>query len=187
MGLKRMWNFFYDMKNRTLHKINVETWVAKQRKVFTFITIEEYWRFMNNVKPIGSLPNGSSFYCFNYIYQKPAWEEVLGGEWRFSINRKNDAKVRDLVTGIFNKLSISCIGDFFTYSKLICGLAVDIRRSYARFAIYNRCMTESQVMQTGLELNSFLAKLKPIGLKHFYHQDLLRSTGADFDKRKSKE
>merc|ERR1712099_164894 len=94
---------------------------------------------------------------------------------RFSISRKNKAKFRDLVTGIFNQLSISCIRDFFTFSKLICGLVVDIRHSYARFAIWNRYMTNGQVLQTGHEIKILLVKLKPINLKYFNHKDILNT------------
>merc|ERR1711924_312617 len=170
--LEREWNIFFDPKENSI--ASKQKWTAKQIRIFTFNTAEEYWRIMNNSRPVGTLPDFTDFYCFVADYSKPEWEAVQGGEWRFVMDRHpKDVKHQELATGIFNQVALSCIGEYFTHADLICGFVVAYRR-VAKYALWTKYMTEEQAITTGKELRELIHQPRPKkGLEYFYHDEIL--------------
>jgi hypothetical protein len=169
----REWKIFFDKKMKGV-KSDISAWFSKQTKVYTFKRADDFWRIMNNIRPIGSLPDFTDFYCFNADFHKPEWETVQGGEWRFVMDRNNNnIKHQELATGIFIQITLSCIGEYFTHADLICGFVVTYRH-LAKYALWTKYMTEEQAIKTGQELKQlfFQPRLK-YGLEYVYHYELL--------------
>jgi translation initiation factor 4E len=60
-------------------------WTQALEQIYTFGTVEDFWRLFNNVQSMSKLPPGSKYNYFQDGVQ-PAWEDPVnkdGGHWEF--------------------------------------------------------------------------------------------------------
>jgi len=126
-------------------------------KMFTFSTVEEFWRYFNNLRPASSLPMQSDYYLFKEGIM-PMFEDTAnsaGGEWRLPIGNKNALDDGWLYT------VLGCIGETLDPNgDEINGVAVSIRKREDRVSIWTKGVEAGRVQEIGRRLRVIL-KVEP--------------------------
>lgn len=106
----------------------VEEYAAAMQEIGTFSTVQDFWRYFNNLPPFPKLPPGASLHLMKKGI-RPLWEDegnVEGGTFSFKISKAHVDKV-------WLYLALGVVGEQFDCLLAprcddICGLSVSIRR-----------------------------------------------------------
>merc|ERR1712093_41838 len=173
--LERRWTVWFDVVDKKT-KQNQDMWGTSLRAVYAFDSVDDFWCLFNNMAPVGSLPDGVDLYCFVDGIE-PKWEDPMcmrGGEWRYQADRKNNGDAQ-FVNMIWLFAVLACIGEQFNQGENICGIAVNLRKSSAKFFLWTKnASNEALQMSLGRQFRQVLELPQNIKLSYFSHDDLIR-------------
>lgn len=131
--LEYRWTLWFDSHIKGQSSSN---YGESRRKVFTFGTVEDFWRLFNNIKmPSEFQPNTD--YCLFKEGIEPEWEDARnekGGSWTVQTTRQ-DAKEAD---DYWMTASMAMVGEQLDEGEEICGLFCSIRNRGNRIQIWTR-------------------------------------------------
>mmetsp|Transcript_2909 Transcript_2909/g.3250 ORF Transcript_2909/g.3250 Transcript_2909/m.3250 type:complete len:338 (-) Transcript_2909:97-1110(-) len=126
--LEHAWTIYYDEKKK--RGVDYATFQKQMKTLGTFHTIQEFWRFWNNIA-LKSLPTGSNVRVFKKHIQ-PAWEDennAHGGKWVVELPPRQSEKCTMVL--------LNLIGEQFTHSDTICGLVFSMRSKSNLLILWN--------------------------------------------------
>jgi len=130
--LKYGWTLWYDCQLQNGQR--PAQWGANMKEVYTFYSVEDFWRLYNNVALASQLQQGCSFNLFKKGVE-PKWEDPKnekGGKWTALIPR---AKPLDTM---WLWLMLACIGEVLEDEgeEQICGCVVNIRKGQDKLGLW---------------------------------------------------
>lgn len=152
--LEYTWVLWFDSHQKSQ---NANTYGQSRRKVYTFDTVEDFWRLYNNIKLPSEFPAGTDYLLFKAGID-PEWEDPSngkGGSWTLNI----DKTTRDLpdIDTLWMNASMALIGEMFDESDEICGLFCSIRATRARIQLWTRNGDKDDAMRSvGKQLKEHL-------------------------------
>jgi len=134
--LKYGWTLWYDAQ-LSGGKRPGGTWGDNIKEVFTFSTIEDFWRLYNNIMLPSQLQQGSTYSLFKNGIE-PKWEDPeneKGGKWTAII-----AKSKGMLDRMWLWLMLACIGQVLEDdgSEYICGAVVNLRRGQDKLCLWTK-------------------------------------------------
>ncbi|KAF7803255.1 eukaryotic translation initiation factor 4E-1-like [Senna tora] len=162
--LENSWTFWFDNPSA---KSKQAAWGSSIRPIYTFATVEEFWRFdiYNNIYHPSKLAVGADFHCFKYKIE-PKWEDPVcanGGKWTVTFPRgKSDT------CWLYTLLAM--IGEQFYHGDEICGAVVNVRNRQEKIAIWTKnASNEAAQTSIGRQWKEFLDYNDHIGF--IFHED----------------
>eukprot|EP00771_Trimastix_marina_P002571 gnl/Trimastix_PCT/371.p1 GENE.gnl/Trimastix_PCT/371~~gnl/Trimastix_PCT/371.p1 ORF type:complete len:228 (+),score=35.63 gnl/Trimastix_PCT/371:97-780(+) len=173
--LQHPWTLFYD--NSMVKLKPGENWGDHLQRVFTFDTVEDFWRVFNNITVPSQIPMGSNYHIFKDGIQ-PMWEDERnkrGGKWILQLDQRNrqfnDAFWLDTVLGLIGE-------DFGEDSDQICGCVLSLRAKQDKLALWVSGEEQDICMRIGIQWKRILGP-------NAAHLRLTFCTHADSMKRQS--
>eukprot|EP00252_Welwitschia_mirabilis_P002384 TRINITY_DN12319_c0_g1_i1.p1 TRINITY_DN12319_c0_g1~~TRINITY_DN12319_c0_g1_i1.p1 ORF type:complete len:224 (+),score=33.05 TRINITY_DN12319_c0_g1_i1:151-822(+) len=165
--LEHSWTFWFDSQNG---KSKQATWGSSMRKVFTFNTVEDFWRLYNNILPPSKLSVGYDFHCFKEGIE-PKWEDpkcANGGKWTIS-----PPKGKGIIDTLWLHSLLAMIGEQFDDGDEICGAVVSTRARQDKIALWTKnAANESVQTNIGKQWKGFLDYNEKIGF--MFHDDAIK-------------
>lgn len=113
-ALEHTWTLWFDNPSqRTL-----DTYGQSLKTVYTFSTVEDFWRLYNNLLPPSRLNHGTDFHLFKQGIE-PKWEDAnceKGGKWLFTLSRERNKDI----DAIWEELVRSALASFFAHTTIHC-------------------------------------------------------------------
>ena len=133
------------------YTVKVEAdWEDVLHKVFTFSSVEDFWRVFNNITPASDQPTNASYLLFKSNIQ-PKWEDpnfAKGGQWRYSFSSRDvDKKLNDHWLWIL----LALIGESFEPEDEIGGVCMSRKKAEDRIELWVR-------HQSGPEANAAIGE-----------------------------
>ena len=133
------WKFWYSYhkKNQT----NKDKFSSVLNEVFSFDTLENFWKLYNNIPTIEHLPSNTDFFLFK-DYIKPEWEDVKnknGGRWIYDIawDKNKHHFISTHTEQVWIKLILSLLGNLYEENEyFICGIVLSIRHYNNKISIW---------------------------------------------------
>jgi len=105
--LKFTWTLWYEyhLSSRTRPASN--QWGENIKPVFSFQTVEDFWRLYNNVTPPSALQIGCSYNLFKKSIE-PKWEDesnAKGGKWQIIVT-----KTKGTLDRLWLWMILACVG-----------------------------------------------------------------------------
>ena len=133
------WKFWYSYhkKNQT----NKDKFSSVLNEVFSFDTLENFWKLYNNIPAIEHLPSNTDFFLFK-DYIKPEWEDVKnknGGRWIYDIawDKNKHHFISTHTEQVWIKLILSLLGNLYEENEyFICGIVLSIRHYNNKISIW---------------------------------------------------
>jgi translation initiation factor 4E len=137
--LKSSWSIYY-------HTFADDDWsIESYNKLFTFNTIEEYWKFMNNLP---CLSNGMFFIMRGEIL--PIWEDDSnknGGAWTLFVSNNQ-------IETYFINISAHMVNEqLINLPNEINGLSITPKHKSFSIKIWNKNMNESKNVKFNEQVN----------------------------------
>jgi len=134
--LKHGWTLWYDAQ-LSGGKRPGGSWGDNIKEVFTFSTIEDFWRLYNNLTIPSQLQQGSTYSLFKNGIE-PKWEDPAnerGGKWTVIVQ-----KTKGYLDKMWLWLMLACIGQVLEEDGLehICGAVVNVRRGQDKLCLWTR-------------------------------------------------
>ncbi|AFP65328.1 eukaryotic translation initiation factor 4E (nucleomorph) [Chroomonas mesostigmatica CCMP1168] len=131
--LSHNWTFWYD---KTDLKICGKNWDQFLIKIYSFNTIENFFRLGNSILSLTNLPSGSNYHFFKTGIE-PKWEDpenIEGGRWVFSASKNHRSKIEK----IWEKTIFEIITNRFSIfgANAIKGLVGSARMNEIRISIW---------------------------------------------------
>jgi len=153
--LKVSWTLWYDAELTGGRRPS--QWGDNIKQVYSFSSVEDFWRLYNNI----SLPSQLQFGCTYSVFKKgiePKWEDPAnekGGKWTAIIG-----KTKGVLDRMWMWMLLACVGQVLEEdSEVICGAVVNVRRQQDKLCIWTRdandkdgCMKVGQALKKALEL-----------------------------------
>jgi len=142
--LQNEWAFWYDANNaKGLNKEDYENSIIK---FGTFKTIQDFWKYYNNIVDPQYFPSCSNLRLFKDGI-KPLWEDSAnanGGQWTIRTQKNETGKM-------WIQLVLYIIGEQFTYSNDICGVVLSVRPRNDTINIWNRNSNNINIINTTID------------------------------------
>lgn len=152
--LEYTWVLWFDSHQKSQ---NVNNYGQSRRKVYTFDTVEDFWRLYNNIKLPSEFPPGTDYLLFKAGID-PEWEDPAngsGGSWTLNID-KSTRNLPDIDT-LWMNASMAAVGEQFDESDEICGLFCSIRLGRFRMQLWTRNGENDDAMRSvGKQLKQHL-------------------------------
>lgn len=152
--LEYSWVLWFDSHQRSQ---NANTYGQSRRKVYTFHTVEDFWRLYNNIKLPSEFPPGTDYLLFKNGID-PEWEDqsnANGGCWTLMVD-KSSRNLPDIDT-LWMNASMAIVGEQFDESDEICGLFCSIRPQRFRMQLWTRNGENDDAMRSvGKQLKQHL-------------------------------
>jgi len=155
--LKTAWTLWYDDSLAAGKRPPTDTWGAQIKEVFTFDTVEDFWRLFNNVAPPSNLGLGCTYNVFRKGIE-PKWEDpnnAQGGRWTIIVQKKD----RHMLDKLWLWLLLGCIGETIDEEDQLCGAVINIRKGQEKLSIWTKdaenrdaCIKMGQNFKKVLEL-----------------------------------
>jgi translation initiation factor 4E len=162
--LSTNWTLWYDKNDFTISDKNWDQFLIK---IFSFNTIEDFWRLYNNICPLSSIPLGSNYHIFKNEIE-PKWEDyhnLNGGKWILKVFKKNSLVIQK----IWEKtISVLLLEKFSGFSlKDINGVVGSVRKNEIRLAIWTK---DAEDEKKQISIGKFWKNLiiEEIDAKYFY-------------------
>ena len=156
--LEYTWVLWFDSHQKSQ---NTSTYGQSRRKVYTFSTVEDFWRLYNNIKLPSEFPPGTDYLLFKQGID-PEWEDPSngnGGSWTLNID-KNTRNLPD-IDSLWMNASMAVVGEQFDESDEICGLFCSIRSGRFRMQLWTRNGENDDAMRSvGKQLKQHLKILE---------------------------
>ncbi|XP_057857674.1 eukaryotic translation initiation factor 4E-2 isoform X1 [Cryptomeria japonica] len=169
--LEHSWTFWFDNPNG---KSKQAAWGSSLRSVYTFSTVEDFWRLYNNIVQPTKLMAGSDFHCFKDGIE-PKWEDpkcANGGKWTV-----NNSKGKQALDTLWLNTLLAMIGEQFDEGDEICGAVVNVRNKQDKIALWTKnAANESAQMSIGKQLKEFLDYNEKMG--YMFHDDAKKDRAA---------
>jgi len=124
LALENAWCFWHD---KFIGGLSGAEYEASLHKLCTFNTVQDFWKYFNNLPPVDKLRPKSSFHLMKDGIS-PLWEDpknASGGFWALRVKKEDTAMV-------WKELVLAIIGEQFepvlANGDEICGLTVSIRQ-----------------------------------------------------------
>ncbi|TQD78734.1 hypothetical protein C1H46_035738 [Malus baccata] len=183
LPLEHSWTFWFDSPAAKSAKSKQEDWGSSIRPIYTFSTVEEFWRLIsfissafgfnfvciyNNIHHPSKLNVGTDFHCFKYKIE-PKWEDPVcanGGKWTVTYPKgKSDT------SWLYTLLAI--IGEQFDHGDEICGAVVNVRPRQEKISLWTKnAANEAAQLSIGKQWKGFLDYNETIG--YIFHEDAMR-------------
>jgi len=145
--LKHTWVLSYDSQMKDPKKPG-NAWGESIKEIFTFSTVEDFWRMYNNIAP----PSQLSLGCNYNLFQKgiePKWEDVAnakGGKWTLIVPKNKSTSVREL-DKLWLWLMLACIGEIIDEDfDQVCGCVVNVRKQQDKLCLWTKDAEASDVI-----------------------------------------
>jgi len=130
--LKYPWTLWYDCQLQNGARPN--QWGENMKEVYTFNSVEDFWRLYNNVALATQLSTGCSFNLFKKGIE-PKWEDTKnakGGKWTVLVNRSKPLDT------LWLWMMLACIGEVIEEEgeEQICGCVVNIRKGQDKLSLW---------------------------------------------------
>lgn len=145
--LEHKWTLWFDNPKGSQRQ---QTWGDSLKPVYTFDTVEDFWRLYNNIKPPSWLGAGTDFHLFKKGIQ-PKWEDpqcVGGGKWTIWVPR-GGGNSKQLLDKFWLHSLLACIGEQFSHSDEICGIVVNMRAKQDKVCLWTKTAS-NEAVQIGL-------------------------------------
>jgi len=175
--LRYSWTLWYENNLSTGKRPNQNAWGENIKKVFTFASVEDFWKLYNNVTPPSQLPQGCSYNMFKQGIE-PKWEDpsnAKGGKWTILTQ-----KTKGTLDRMWLWLLLACIGEVLEEDDdQICGAVVNVRRTQDKICLWTKDADNKEVI---LKIGQVLRKVLelpegfPLGYQgHFQKNPRLNS------------
>lgn len=128
------WTMFYNPASKSN---NSKSWPNHVREIWTFGTVEDFWRLFNNLVAPSCLPVGSNYHLFKNGVQ-PEWEDpanLKGGKWSVVYNVKGEDNSKKF-DDAWMWTVLALIGEFFEDSDFITGVVISPRAKFNKIALW---------------------------------------------------
>ncbi|KAJ7538133.1 hypothetical protein O6H91_11G035500 [Diphasiastrum complanatum] len=142
--LENAWTLWFDKPDP---KSRGSAWGSTMRRVYTFSTVEDFWRLYNNVMQPSLLSAGANFHLFKSGIE-PKWEDpqcASGGKWTASIPRGS----KTILDTFWLHTLLAMIGEQFEEGDEICGAVVSVRARQDKIALWTRTAS-NEAAQIGI-------------------------------------
>lgn len=152
--LQYSWTMSFFLPSQT--KQDIKTFQSNITEACTFKTVEDFWRFFNNLRDIDRLPMRSDYYLFKTGII-PAWEHdanAHGGKWVVEFNRQD----REAINRAWMNTTLACIGESFgAESEDLCGIVVSVRNKKFRISLWTKTASNSVLQKRiGVQLKKYM-------------------------------
>jgi len=134
--LRTPWTLWYEFNLTTGKRPSTTQWGENLKEVFTFATVEDFWRLYNNISPPSQIQFGCSYNLFKKGIE-PKWEDpanAKGGRWTIIIQ-----KTKGTVDRMWLYMVLACIGEVLEEDDNdICGCVVNVRKSQDKLCLWTR-------------------------------------------------
>jgi len=166
--LKFGWTLWYDAQ-LSGGKRPGGTWGDNIKEVFTFSTVEDFWRLYNNLVLPSQLQQGSTYSLFKSGIE-PKWEDPAnekGGKWTVIIQKQ-----KGVLDRMWLWLMMACIGQVLEEEGMenICGAVVNVRRGQDKLCLWTRDADQKEAtLKIGLAVKKALELPEgfPLGYQTF--------------------
>mmetsp|Transcript_4935 Transcript_4935/g.14213 ORF Transcript_4935/g.14213 Transcript_4935/m.14213 type:complete len:211 (-) Transcript_4935:196-828(-) len=153
--LEHKWTLWFDNPKGSQRP---QTWGDTLKPVYTFDSVEDFWRLYNNIKPPSWLGAGTDFHLFKKGIQ-PKWEDPqceAGGKWTILVPRGGGNSKQFLDKFWLHSL-LACIGEQFSHSDEICGVVVNMRQKQDKVCLWTKTASNEAVqIGIGKQFKEFL-------------------------------
>lgn len=183
--LQSEWSLWYEdpTEIKTTYGENI-------KEIYSFQSVENFWRLYNNIYKASELKPSSSYYLFRKGIL-PQWEDPEnenGGRWihycNFSIssNERKDEKInnnfnnnKEEIEEKWMNTMLACIGEDFPMSKCIKGCVINSKRNQMRISLWINCKDKQKVNKLiGQKFKMILNIINEKVVFH-YHQNISSS------------
>jgi len=146
--LKYSWTLWYDAQLAGGKRPS--TWGDNIKEIFSFSTIEDFWRLHNNMTSPSQLQLGSTYSLFKNGIE-PKWEDPAnegGGKWTAVIQRQKGLWNLDK---LWLYLMLACIGQILEEdgSENVCGAVVNVRKGQDKLCLWTRDAENKETVKIG--------------------------------------
>lgn len=128
------WTMYYNPASKSN---NSKSWTSNVRPIWTFSTVEDFWKLFNNLVPPSRLPIGSNYHMFKSGIQ-PEWEDAAnkeGGKWSVMFPQKGEENCKRFDEA-WAWTVLALIGEFFEDSDNITGVVISPRAKINKIALW---------------------------------------------------
>jgi len=166
--LRTPWTLWYEFNLTTGKRPSTTQWGENLKEVFTFATVEDFWRLYNNISPPSQIQFGCSYNLFKKGIE-PKWEDAAnskGGRWTVIIS-----KSKTILDRMWLWLMLGAIGQVVEEdSDQICGLVVNVRKGQDKLSIWTKDAEDKDAaMKIGERLKRLLELPQGLGLGYQGH------------------
>jgi len=152
--LHNHWTLWYDHELQSGKR--PANWGSNLQEIYTFSTVEDFWRMYNNLPSASSLQQGCGFNLFKKGIE-PKWEDkknAKGGKWTIVLNKGED------LDKLWLWLMLALIGEVLEPEgspgeDFICGCVVNIRKGVRKLVIWT---TDADAEASNLTIGNRLKK-----------------------------
>jgi len=166
--LTSAWTLWYDAPVPPNSRM---AWGSNIKEVFSFGTVEDFWRMYNNVAIPSQLQQGCTYNLFKSGVE-PKWEDpsnANGGRWTVVVPKKDGSK--GLLDKLWLWLVLACIGQSIEEDlDQICGAVVNKRKSGDKISIWIKSGEDDDiVMRLGNAMKRALELPDSLRLEYAVH------------------
>jgi len=130
------WTLWYEYHLSSGKRPGNSQWGENMKQVFSFNSVEDFWRLFNNVSPPSQLQLGCSYNLFKNGIE-PKWEDpanAKGGKWTIIVQ-----KTKGLLDKMWLWLILACIGEVLEEEDdQVCGAVVNVRSKQDKLCLWTR-------------------------------------------------
>lgn len=175
--LENKWTLYFDNPGQ---KQNVNQFGQSLRPVFTFSTVEDFWRLFNNIKPPSAFATPPVTYYLFKEHVQPKWEDPnnkQGGSWIASVP-KGGSNAKQMIDDWWLNTCLTLIGEQFDEGEEVHGAGVNIRKNGDRIELWTKTSSnESAQLNIAKQLRHFLDIPERILLSYSVFADKLSGGG----------
>jgi translation initiation factor 4E len=152
--LYRGWTLWFDSQLTSGKRPGGNDWGANIKEVYSFHSVEDFWRLYNNITLPSQLQIGCSYNLFKEGIE-PKWEDpsnAKGGKWTLIIQ-----KTKGLLDKLWLWLILGCIGEMLEGMEDVCGIVVNVRKGQDKLCIWTKdAENQDAVVKMGLSIKKAL-------------------------------
>jgi translation initiation factor 4E len=171
--LERQWVLWYDPATTK----DWNKWFESLHQVYTFNTIEDFWRLYNNIESPSNLKPRTSYFVFVNGVQ-PMWEHEAnrkGGKWFVEFDTRS--KTADL-DQLWMYALLAAIGESLPASESVLGIQVSaVKNNRGKINVWTKdALDEESNMKIGQSLKDLWKLTWPIS--YVAHDDSIKAGAA---------
>eukprot|EP00009_Paramoeba_aestuarina_P001242 CAMPEP_0201507482 /NCGR_PEP_ID=MMETSP0161_2-20130828/1135_1 /ASSEMBLY_ACC=CAM_ASM_000251 /TAXON_ID=180227 /ORGANISM="Neoparamoeba aestuarina, Strain SoJaBio B1-5/56/2" /LENGTH=270 /DNA_ID=CAMNT_0047901861 /DNA_START=76 /DNA_END=884 /DNA_ORIENTATION=+ len=161
--LEHCWTFWFDGKTNV--GMQAQDWSKAQQCVGSFCSIQDFWRYWNNIEP-WNFANNSNLRLFKQGI-KPMWEDksnVNGGRWVIQCGKE--------MSGVpLGRLVLGVIGEQFHESEKLCGVVFQVRAKFDLLSLWTSvCGPDDYIEKMMVQMRKILELPEQMKITFVTHQ-----------------
>jgi len=179
LKLEHRWIWWYD--DSPPKGSTCEEFESRLKRLGSFNTVQNFWRFFNVLKDITQLPDHSNLSLFKEGV-KPLYEDnanTRGGKWVWRCN-----SIEETQDMWFNLILAVIGGQFEEYNSDLCGVVLAIRNRTNSFRIWNSNSDDIHIEKMKEKIRTVLALDRKIKLEYHNHAKTLEYKLPEKKKKK---